>query len=108
MCGGRRAYVRADFLAPSLSNYYYRGSEDVTTRWRTGYRSLRICDWTRGVHGEDIHHMAAVEAYCVKCREKREMANAEEVTMKNGRKAMQGKCPVCGTKLFRIMGGKSK
>jgi Zn finger protein HypA/HybF involved in hydrogenase expression len=46
--------------------------------------------------------MAAVEAYCVKCREKREMADAEEVTMKNGRKAMQGKCPVCGTKLFRI------
>jgi len=51
--------------------------------------------------------MAAVEAYCVKCREKREMADAEEVTMKNGRKAMQGKCTVCGTKLFRILGGKA-
>ena len=51
--------------------------------------------------------MAAVEAYCVKCREKREMVESEEVTMKNGRKAMQGKCPVCGTKLFRILGGKA-
>jgi len=50
---------------------------------------------------------AAVEAYCVKCREKREMSDAEEVTMKNGRKAMQGKCKVCGTKLFRILGGKA-
>ena len=50
---------------------------------------------------------AAVEAYCVKCREKREMSDGEEVTMKNGRKAMQGKCKVCGTKLFRILGGKA-
>jgi hypothetical protein len=44
----------------------------------------------------------ATEAYCVKCREKREMQDEEEVTMKNGRPAVQGKCPVCGTKLFRI------
>ena len=55
-----------------------------------------------------MNRMAATEAYCVKCRQKREMQNAEEVTMKNGRKAMQGKCGVCGTKLFRIMGGKAK
>ena len=57
---------------------------------------------------EEPNNMAATEAYCVKCREKREMQDAEEVTMKNGRKAMQGKCPVCGTKLFRILGGKAK
>ena len=44
----------------------------------------------------------ATEAYCVKCREKREMKDEEEVTMKNGRPAVQGICPVCGTKLFRI------
>lgn len=46
------------------------------------------------------------EAYCVKCKAKKEMAKAQEVTMKNGRLAMQGVCPDCGTKLFRIMGGK--
>ncbi len=46
------------------------------------------------------------EAYCVKCKAKKEMANAQEVTMKNGRPAMQGVCPDCGTKLFRIMGVK--
>jgi hypothetical protein len=44
----------------------------------------------------------ATDAYCVKCREKREIQNAEEVTMKNGRPAIQGTCGVCGTKLFRI------
>lgn len=49
--------------------------------------------------------MAAVEAYCVKCREKREIKDPEEITMKNGRPAMQGTCPVCGTKLFRMMSG---
>jgi len=55
--------------------------------------------WCGSHAGED--HMAT-EAYCVKCREKREMKDEEEVTMKNGRPAIQGICPVCGTKLFRI------
>jgi len=26
--------------------------------------------------------------------------------MKNGRKAIKGKCPTCGTVMFKIMGGK--
>lgn len=45
-----------------------------------------------------------VEAYCVKCKAKREMNDASEVTMKNGRKAMKGKCPECGTGMYRILG----
>ena len=44
----------------------------------------------------------ATEAYCVKCKTKREMKNPEKITMKNGRPATQGICPVCGTKLFKI------
>jgi Zn finger protein HypA/HybF involved in hydrogenase expression len=48
--------------------------------------------------------MAMVEAYCVKCKAKKEMKDAQEVTMKNGRKAMKGKCPTCGTGMYRIMG----
>jgi RNase P subunit RPR2 len=43
-----------------------------------------------------------MEAYCVKCRSKREMQDTETITMKNGRPATQGKCPACGTKMFRI------
>ncbi|MBC8444392.1 hypothetical protein H8D83_02280 [Candidatus Woesearchaeota archaeon] len=46
------------------------------------------------------------EGYCVKCKAKKEMAEAVEVTMKNGRKAMKGKCPTCGTGMYRIMGNK--
>lgn len=45
-----------------------------------------------------------VEGYCVKCKAKKEMQEPQEVTMKNKRKAMKGKCPDCGTSLFRIMG----
>ncbi len=39
----------------------------------------------------------AAEAYCVKCKTKREMKDPKKVTMKNGRQAMRGTCPVCGT-----------
>jgi len=42
------------------------------------------------------------EAYCVKCRKKVEMQNAEQITMKNGKPATRGICPICGTKVFRI------
>jgi Zn finger protein HypA/HybF involved in hydrogenase expression len=43
-----------------------------------------------------------MQAYCMKCRTKREMRNARPITMKNGKPATQGVCPVCGTKMFRI------
>lgn len=46
-----------------------------------------------------------MQAYCVKCRAKREMKDPKSITMKNGKPATQGVCPVCGTKMFRI--GKS-
>jgi len=43
-----------------------------------------------------------VEAYCVKCKAKREIKDPKKITMKNGKPAIQGVCPVCGTKIFRI------
>jgi len=42
------------------------------------------------------------QAYCVKCRAKREIKDPAAVTMKNGRPAVSGLCPACGTKIFRI------
>jgi hypothetical protein len=32
------------------------------------------------------------------------MKDPKKVTLKNGRAATQGVCPVCGTKMFRIGG----
>ena len=43
-----------------------------------------------------------MEAYCVKCRSKQEISNPQAITMKNGKPATQGQCPLCGTKVFRI------
>lgn len=44
------------------------------------------------------------EAYCVKCKAKKEIKASKEVTMKNGRKALKGTCPTCGTGMFKITG----
>jgi hypothetical protein len=47
-------------------------------------------------------------AYCVKCKDKREMKDYQHITMKNGKPALQGPCPVCGTKLTRILPTKTQ
>ena len=52
---------------------------------------------------KEVNHMAET-GYCVKCKSKKEMKDSKEVTMKNKRKAMKGKCPACGTGMYRILG----
>lgn len=47
---------------------------------------------------EGIH----MEAYCMKCKGKREMTHPEPITMHSGKPAPQGKCPECNTKMFKI------
>jgi len=53
-----------------------------------------------------------VIGYCVKCKDKKEMKDPREVSMKGKggveRRAMTGTCPDCGTKMFRIMGKKKE
>lgn len=48
-----------------------------------------------------------MEGYCVKCKAKKPIADAVEEVMKNGRKAVKGKCPTCGVVMFKILGGKA-
>ena len=43
-----------------------------------------------------------MEGRCMKCKDKKEMKDVQEVTLKNGRKAQQGVCPDCGTKIFKM------
>ena len=43
------------------------------------------------------------EGYCVKCKEKRKF-EGEVRTSESGRRMAQGPCPVCGTKVNRILG----
>jgi len=63
-------------------------------------RNVRVDDLFRKQEtGESI------QAYCLKCRSKREIKDPETIIMKNGRPATQGVCSVCGTKMFKL--GKS-
>ncbi|HNT23511.1 MAG TPA: type I DNA topoisomerase [Anaerolineales bacterium] len=43
-----------------------------------------------------------MEAYCVKCRIKREVQTPQPVFTNNGTPATRGTCPECGTTLFRM------
>ena len=68
------------------------------------YRSYR----TSAGHGPDDVHRdereapGVAEAYCVKCKAKRDATG--KVVETNGRRMAKGKCPVCGTNLNRILG----
>ncbi|MGQ0536601.1 MAG: DUF5679 domain-containing protein [Methanobacteriota archaeon] len=42
------------------------------------------------------------EAYCVKCKAKIEIKDPQYITMANGKPAIRGTCPKCGTKVFKI------
>ncbi|MCR4407546.1 MAG: type I DNA topoisomerase [Anaerolineae bacterium] len=43
-----------------------------------------------------------IVAYCVKCKDKREMRDPQALYMENGTPATRGVCPVCGTSMFRM------
>ncbi len=47
-----------------------------------------------------------MEGYCVKCKAKKEMKDTKEQILKNGRRAMKGKCTTCETSMFKILGNK--
>ena len=46
------------------------------------------------------------EGYCVNCKSKKKFTEAVEEVMKNGRKAIKGRCPVCAAVMFKILDGK--
>jgi DNA topoisomerase-1 len=43
-----------------------------------------------------------MQAYCVKCKAKRDMQNAEAVFTVSGTPGTKGVCPVCGTAMYRM------
>ena len=43
-----------------------------------------------------------MEAYCVKCKAKREIKDPQALFLNNGTPATRGTCPVCDTSLFRM------
>ena len=99
----RRGLPLREFAPPRICRL-----RESCTRW---LRRTRIAGTGRApgegpvdVHRDEREAPGVAEAYCVKCKAKREMKNAQHITMKNGKPAAQGTCPVCGTKMFRIGG----
>jgi predicted GH43/DUF377 family glycosyl hydrolase len=43
-----------------------------------------------------------IQGYCMKCRQKREIKNPQDIVLKNKRHAVQGICPKCGTKIVKF------
>ena len=54
------------------------------------------------LQAEPIAPKPIVEGYCVKCKETRVMLDPYQITMKNGRPAVKGKCTVCSATMFKI------
>ena len=50
--------------------------------------------------------MEQTMAYCVKEKAQQPMKDAKEVTLKNGKLAMQGTCSSCGTKMMKFISSK--
>jgi hypothetical protein len=48
------------------------------------------------------------EGYCVKCREKRMVADGKVEVNDKGRRMAKGVCPVCGTKITRFLPAEEK
>lgn len=46
------------------------------------------------------------EGYCVKCRAKREVKDAQVVQTAKGRPMAKGTCPKCGTTVTRFLSAK--
>ena len=59
----------------------------------------------QGAHRPEELSWRTMRVTASKCREKREF-DGQEVELANGRRAAQGLCPVCGTKMNRILGKK--
>ena len=67
-------------------------------------RAFKLLSWDHHLGGNVIMAKApaAATGYCMKCKTQREIKNAKPITMKNGRPATEGTCPVCSTKMFKI------
>ena len=90
----------------------FRTNLFTAVSWRAGSGSALAYCGSKPAHwpGIDTHSKGAPvaetfegEAYCVKCKAKRQVTGGH-VEEKNGRRMGKGKCPECGTTVVRILG----
>jgi hypothetical protein len=84
----------------------------VTRTWFvTAENSIEAIMKTKNWDHQSVHAVSPedapnINAYCVKCRAKREMKEVMHISLKNGKPARMGKCVKCDTRMFRIGSGK--
>ncbi len=57
---------------------------------------------SRSRAGSESKDGGVVEGYCLKDKKKVQMKDPQPITMKNGKPATVGTCPICGTKIYKI------
>lgn len=80
--------------------------EEFETEGTTSSEDTSTEDEGQPVENTSSDDTSEETAFCVKCKETREIVDPKKVTMKNGHPAMKGKCPVCGSGLYRILPSK--
>ena len=77
------------------------GRQGGTTRVRC---SRKAAPRVSAAPGDEENGVAeSYNGYCVKCKDKRDFDGEVKVS-ESGRRMAQGTCPVCGTKMNRILG----
>jgi RNase P subunit RPR2 len=71
---------------------------------RRGLPATRLALVLRAYHANALEEVPSdmASGYCMKCKAQRDIQNAKQITMKNGRPATEGTCVICGTKIFKI------
>jgi hypothetical protein len=59
-------------------------------------------DMTAGTGMKAETEEAKLIGYCMKCRLEQMISDVHTLMMENGRSAMEGKCPDCGTRMYRL------
>jgi len=93
--------TRQVYYSPAANSWpqgiEYKPKGSITPGLLTLQTRILYCSYHNNKKEVDM-----VQAYCMKCRTKKEMKDPKAITMKNGKPATQGTCPTCGTKMFRI------
>src|SRR5579885_2024789 len=97
----RKAYTAASKRVERIKARLARAQEKLANRARRGARQ----PVAEAQDGSAPGAAACADAYCVKCRAKRSPREVHPVVLKNGRRALQGPCPTCGTTLTHMLRG---
>jgi hypothetical protein len=66
-------------------------------------RAVESPGMTAPTPAADTPPLPTYEGYCFRCKTRKNIKNATESRMKNGKPVVTGICNTCGTKIFKIL-----